>query len=96
MFLLWLIPAVMLVIAILPLPYSYYKLLRWIIFSTALCGTIYKEFSFNWRMISGFVCTLFNPLFPIHLTKEIWIPIDIIVSILYGWHFLKTRKNLKI
>ena len=31
----------------------------------------------------GFIAVLFNPLIPIHLSREIWQPVDIVCGILF-------------
>jgi hypothetical protein len=66
-------------------PYGYYTLLRLVV-----CGTgIYiAVFSFEKEKKSiafpaGFIALLFNPLIPIHLTKEIWVIIDFITAIFF-------------
>lgn len=79
------IAAIMLLLALAPFPYGYYKLLRLFVCGAAL----YVAFaSFNlqkiWAVwVFGFVAILFNPLIPIHLSREIWQPIDVICSILF-------------
>ena len=42
--------------------------------------------------IFGAVAVLFNPLLPIHLSKEIWQPIDVIVSLLFIMSLAVLRK----
>ncbi len=84
-----LIPALiasgLLLIAIAPLPYGYYVFLR-----LAICGLgifmAYMSYRGNvkwlmWVFIA--VAVLFNPLIPIHLTREIWKPIDVICTIIF-------------
>ena len=77
----WIAPAVMLVLAVLPLPYGYYTALRIVV-----CGAagflVYQlsgengDFSF-WLFGFFGIAVLFNPIIPIHLTKAIWQPIDL-------------------
>lgn len=45
--------------------------------------TAYISKRIIWAWIAGFTALLFNPLIPIHLDKEIWVSIDIIVAILF-------------
>ena len=93
----WLIPAVMLLLALFPLPYGYYTLLRLIV-----CGAVaylaYREFdvaqrSSGWFFILGVIAVLFNPLIPIHLSREIWAPIDVVVAIILIIHWFRTKKK---
>jgi len=64
-------------------PYGYYTLLRFVV-----CGAAgYTAFvMYGWGRIGlawlfGFIAVLFNPLVPIHLSRELWQPIDILCSV---------------
>jgi hypothetical protein len=75
--------SVMSLIAILDLPYGYYNLLRLIIFST---GTLYLVFFRNPLLpvvdiIIFIVVLLWNPIFPVYLTKDIWTVLNVMFSI---------------
>lgn len=79
------IAAIMLLLALAPFPYGYYKLLRLVV-----CGvSLYVAFTaFNWQKmwavwVFGFVAILFNPLIPIHLSREIWQLIDMACALLF-------------
>jgi hypothetical protein len=80
-----LIAAIMLLGALGQLPYGYYQLLRFI----TCCVSIYIAYTaYSWQKewaawLVGFVALLFNPLFPVHLTREIWQSIDITCAVLF-------------
>ena len=81
-----LVATAMLFVAIAELPYGYYQILRWVV-----CGVaVYIAYmAYQWgkvwaTWVFGFIAALFNPIIPVHLTKEIWQPIDIICAILFG------------
>lgn len=85
-----LIPAIiaasMLLGALAPWPYGYYQLLRFVV-----CGVaVYLVYTaYNWQKmwavwLFGFIAVLFNPLIPIHLSRELWPPIDIICALLFA------------
>jgi hypothetical protein len=66
-------------------PYGYYQLLRFIV-----CGiSIFVAFmSYRWQKLwatwlFGFIAVLFNPLFPIHLPRQIWHTIDVTCAFLF-------------
>lgn len=80
------IAAAMLVGALGPWPYGYYQLLRFV-----TCGVaVYIAFlGYNWKKIwavwlFGFVAVLFNPLISIHLSRELWQPIDLLCGLLFA------------
>ena len=88
------VASVMLLIAVAPLPYGYYQFLRWII-----CGiSIYIAYkSYDWGKkwavwIFAPVAILFNPLIPIHLSKEIWQTIDLFCALLFSLSLLLLRE----
>jgi len=79
------IAAIMLFLALAPWPYGYYQLLRFVV-----CGVaVYVAFmAYNWQKmwavwLFGFIAVLFNPLIPIHLSREIWQPIDVVCGVLF-------------
>ena len=83
---LWLIPVVMLVLAPMPFPYGYYTLLRIIICiaSGLICVIEYDTKNANaWVIIFGIFALLYNPIFPVHLTRAIWTPINITTALFF-------------
>jgi len=80
-----LISSILLILAITDLPYGYYTLLRWII----TCSSIFYIFiSASYNIVSTLILhaiigILFNPIIPVYLSREIWLPIDIIVGFIY-------------
>lgn len=66
-------------------PYAYYTLLRWVTCGSAVAGFIVavQENLVAWCWIMGMVALLFNPIIPIHLTREIWQPIDIAAAAVF-------------
>lgn len=79
------VAALMLLGALASWPYGYYQLLRFVV-----CGvSVYVAFmAYQWQKLwatwlFGFIALLFNPLIPIHLSREIWQPIDIICAIIF-------------
>jgi hypothetical protein len=81
------IVAVLLFIAVAPLPYGFYTFMRIIV-----CGCAgymaYQGFSNEekgmWPWILGFIAILFNPVATIHMTKEIWMAVDSITGIFFA------------
>ncbi len=90
------ITGVMLLIAILPLPYGYYILLRWVVcFSAIFSAWIALGLSKKaWLFLMAIIALLFNPIFPINLTKGIWVIIDFIVAILFFVSITKIKQSV--
>jgi hypothetical protein len=76
----------LLLIAIADLSYGYYKFLRIVISIIAGLNTFVELDSENKKLFFFFlaVLILFNPIIPIHLDKNTWTPINIIVGIILG------------
>ena len=45
----------------------------------------------EWLYVFIGIAILFNPVLPIYLSKAIWIPIDIVVGILYLFNYKKSQ-----
>ena len=80
-----LIAALMLLGALAHWPYGYYQLLRFVV-----CGvSIYVAVvAYRWQKLwatwlFGCIAVLFNPLIPIHLSRELWQPIDVACAVLF-------------
>lgn len=88
------VAAVMLLLAPASFPYSYYQLLRLVVCGVSLyVAFVALNLQKMWAVwIFGFVAILFNPLIPIHLSREIWQPIDIICGILFISVTIKLNK----
>lgn len=86
-------------IAVFSLPIGYYYFLRIIVFlgSVLIIGNSLKHKIYVWAVIFIIILILFNPLFPFYLyRKSIWMPIDIIVGILFLYlAFLQGNKPTK-
>jgi hypothetical protein len=75
--------AALLFLAVLPLPYTYYEILR-----VAVClGVLYMLVK-EWPLLEGqtkgaliIIAVLFNPFSPIYLSKIIWMIVDIIAGV---------------
>lgn len=84
---LFLFPVALLLIGLTDLPSEYYSLLRIVVSITGaiVCAVEYKskEKVNFWVILYAALVILFNPIIPIYLyDKDIWMPIDIISSIL--------------
>lgn len=66
-------------------PYSYYILLRWVVCGTAGYGAIFAGTlqKIGWAWTFGIIALLFNPIIPVHLSRETWAPVDIVAGVLF-------------
>lgn len=66
-------------------PYGFYELLRWIIFisSIIVAWGFYNSKLTAWTFIFGAIAFLFNPIAPIYLDKQTWVPIDFVGAVLF-------------
>jgi len=85
---------VLLLLAILPLPYGYYTLLKLVVCFTAifLVWFSYKRQRISWTWIMGFFILVFNPIIPIQFGRELWIFVDLITAVVFGIFLFKFKK----
>ena len=61
-------------------PYGYYILLRWV------CCGIFAYLAFRgaeqglqgWVWVFGITAAVYNPILPVHLTRELWLVVNIV------------------
>ena len=85
----WYVPGAMLLLALLPWAYGFYTAVRLVVSVSAaiVAWQNHQKFTFNnWTFIFISVALIFNPIFPVYLSREVWIPIDIVVAILFFKH----------
>ena len=79
------VAAVMLFVALGRWPDDYYQLLRFV----TCCVSVYVAYTaYTWQKmwavwLFGFIAVLFNPLAPIHFSRELWQYVDIICAVLF-------------
>ncbi|WNJ93026.1 DUF6804 family protein [Bosea sp. 685] len=89
---------VMLIAAMLPWPYFYYQILR-----LACFGIVIWLLWHDWRptlahFTLAMIGVLYNPLVPIHLTREIWSvlnPLTVIAFVWFWWSTLRPATRVK-
>jgi hypothetical protein len=92
-----LIPAIFLcVVPFFKFPYGIYTLLR-IVVTLSSAFIIYDNYkkinSVNSTIvIFSVILIIFNPLFPIRLSKEMWLPIDLVTAGTYFYYYIKFRR----
>ena len=76
-----------LAIALLPLPYTYYMLLRVVIFgvSAYLAITAFSAGKTELTWVLAINALIYNPIFPVHMTKDGWVVINLLTISLFGY-----------
>ncbi len=78
--------SILLLVAVASWPYGFYQILRWVV---AISAGIFAYEAFNseknmWGWIFITILILFNPILPIHLEKETWQTLNVLVAIVYA------------
>ena len=95
--LIFLIPAIFLcIVPFFKFPYGIYTLLR-IVVTLSSAFIIYNNYkkinSVNPTIvIFSIILIIFNPILPIRLNKEMWLPIDLITAAIYFYYYIKIKK----
>lgn len=78
-------------------PYGFYVFLRWVICAAGIYAVVaairYKRVWAAW--IYGCFAVLFNPVIPVHLTREIWRPIDVLTAVAFVGAVLVLRPRVE-
>lgn len=89
----FLVNAIILFIACLPLPYGLYPFFRTVVCllsSLVIYNYFIKNKSFNEILFLGLIAFLFNPVFPVYLNnKFVWIIVDLIIGVYFLRLYLK-------
>ena len=64
-------------------PYGFFTLLRLVVFGTTayLSWLAYRSEKQAWTWIFGFIALVFNPLIPLHLGRDLWVVVDLLVAV---------------
>jgi hypothetical protein len=93
-----LIPAALLIIAILPLPYGYYTLLRLVVTigASAVAWLDYQETKTAgpWVLVFGMTALLFNPLIPVYLSRNSWFFLDIAAAAIFTAKWFVSKQKV--
>lgn len=84
--LVYIVAAAMLLLAVAPLPYGYYQLLRLVV---AVAGVwiawdYWQRGRQAWAIAFGLVTLLFNPVLPVHLDRATWQALNVIAAAVFA------------
>src|SRR3989338_1272496 len=85
------IAAGMSVLAIFLMPYGYYIVLRWVVSIAALLTAFiaYKNNKTSWVVMAVIALVIWNPITPVYLGREIWLPFNIVAA---AFFFMAPKK----
>ncbi len=92
----WIAPIALLLIALAPLPYDYYRFLRIAVCVAAavlIWGEVRDRKTINgWSVGLALLAIVFNPVIPLRLDRETWMVLDIGAAAVLGAHlFARSR-----
>jgi len=93
---LWIVPAVLSLLALAPFPYGFYVLLRVIVCAscTYLAAAEFRAGGNGWGFGLALIALIFNPLIPIHLGREVWSALNVLTAGGLLIHFFVRRQAL--
>jgi hypothetical protein len=76
-------------------PYGYYVLLRWIVCPCFAFAAVqaFGQDKTNWVWILGVTAAIFNPLIPVHLSRELWAVLDLMAAGIGGWSMVVLKRE---
>ena len=92
----WVVPVVALAITLFPLPYGYYTLLRVVVCLAAIviaADSHDKPNAGAWPLAFIALAIIFNPIFPLHLGRTVWLPVDIAAALIFAGHLWWIRQQ---
>lgn len=82
--LLSLVLAVILGVAVLPLPYDYYTVLRWVILVVGgVLGWKSRSLGEMWQLAVVVTVAIFNPVIPLRLARATWRYVDLAAAMFF-------------
>jgi FtsH-binding integral membrane protein len=90
-----LVAAILILLAFRHNPYGYYIILRWVVCAIFIYCAIraHRETSEAWTWIFGVNAALYNPIFPLHLGRQIWSTVNIVSTILIIVSFFTLKRK---
>jgi hypothetical protein len=91
------IGGVLLLLAILRMPYGYYVFMRWLVTAACAYGAwfAYEGGTHIWTWLLGAAALLFNPIIPFQMHRADWVPFDLIGAVVLLSGALVLTRGLK-
>ena len=88
--------AAAMILALAPaMPYGYYSVMRWIVSGLCvwLAALSYRESRELWTWAWGILAGIYNPIVPIHSTREIWSIVNLATLVAVALHYKAISKT---
>ncbi len=94
--LVWIVPAILLAVAVARLPYGYYTLTRIVACSAAIVIAVASHRKGEaageaWAAVFCVLAILLNPIVPIHFKRETWFFLDFGTAVIFVAHLVMVR-----
>ncbi len=77
-------------------PYGYYILLRWVVCPCFIYTgfQIFKRYKPKWGWVPWLAAVIYNPLLPLHLSRELWVVLNLAGILVGAWSILALKVNV--
>jgi FtsH-binding integral membrane protein len=90
----FLLPAGMMAVALLPLPYGYYQVLRLVACGCAVVGAMHLwRHSEGLAVALGLVAIIFNPIFPVYFDRSVWSVLNVAALVVFVTGWVVTKRS---
>lgn len=83
-------------VALIPtMPYGYYPIMRWVVSGSCvwLALTAYRQGQEPWAWLWGVIAGIYNPIFPVHSTRDIWYIVNVATIVAAVWYGFKSSRS---
>lgn len=90
--------AALLLWALVPFnPYGYYSVMRWVVCATFIYLVVksYEQKQQNWVWVWGVAAGIYNPIFPVHATREFWSLVNVATIGVVAFAAFTGRKRIE-
>lgn len=87
-------------VALLPLPYGYYQVMRWVVAASCawLAVSAHSADREGWVWCWAVVAGVYNPVLPVHASRAVWSVVNvatIAIAVWYGVKFANQNREKK-
>jgi hypothetical protein len=82
-------------IALLPLPYGYYQVMRWVVAASCawLAVSAHRSGHEGWVWCWAVIAGVYNPIVPVHASRGVWSVVNLATIVIAVWYGVKLTKQ---